>query len=68
MQTLRGLYDNAKRHNLGDLMNQIKALMLVLFMVLGTEGLTSTEIHNVDTTTSFIPDAHDHPRGNTGGK
>ena len=35
-QTLRGLYDNAKRHNLGDLMNQIKALMLVLFMVLGT--------------------------------
>ena len=31
-QTLRGLYETAKRHNLGDLMKQITALMMALFM------------------------------------
>lgn len=67
-QTLRGLYETAKRHNLGDLMKQITALMMALFMVIGTGNIPSTPMNPVDTTTSFIPDANDHPRGNTGGK
>ena len=67
-QTLRGLYETAKRHNLGDLMKQITALMMALFMVIGTGNITSTQMNPVDTTTSFIPDSNDHPRGNTGGK
>jgi len=67
-QTLRGLYETAKRHNLGDLMKQITALMVTLFMIIATGNITSTQMNPVDTTISFIPDAHDHPRGNTGGK
>ena len=67
-QTLRRLYDTAKRHNLGDMMKRITALMIALFMVIGTGSITSTQMDAVDTTPSFMPDAHDHPRGNTGGK
>lgn len=67
-QTLRGLHDTAKRHNLGDLMKQITALLVTLLMVIGIGNVTSTQMVPIDTTTSFIPDAHDHPRGNTGGK
>ena len=67
-QTLRGLYETAKRHNLGDLMKQITALMVTLFMIIATGNITSTQMNPIDTTISFIPDAHDHPRGNTGGK
>lgn len=67
-QTLRGLYETAKRHNLGDMMKQITALLVTLLMVIGIGNVTSTQMDPIDTTTSFIPDSHDHPRGNTGGK
>ena len=67
-QTLRGLYESAKRDNLGDLMKQITALMLALFMILGTGSVTHTQLDSLDTLSSVMPDLEDHPRGNTGGK
>ena len=67
-QTLRGLYETAKRHQLGEIMKQITALMLVLFMMLSTGSVTHTPLESLDTLSSVMPDLEDHPRGNTGGK
>ena len=67
-QTLRSLYETAKRYNLGDLMNQITALMVILCMILGPSTFSSTQLASVETTPSFMPDTNDHPRGNTGRK
>ena len=67
-QTLRGLYETAKRHNLGDLMKQLTALMVTLCMVIGTGNVTVKHLDSTDTILSVMPDLEEHPRGNTGGK
>ena len=49
-------------------MNQITALMVILCMILGPSTFSSTQLTSVETTSSFMPDTNDHPRGNTGRK